>query len=144
MTEKVTTEDLPATRPYHALKGEEGIDEVILDMIGHGQTLQSIGEQLGVSKVAIFYRAMQHPDYKVKLRTGLELRMNEREKQLEDATDKTEIYKRDRLLNHARWLAERQLPSDFGAGQKIMGADGGQLTVEVIRFSGRTIEGESA
>lgn len=128
--------------PNHgALTRIPNIDQLIVDAVGQGKSLKSIAEQYGVSDVAILHRVKDHPDYRANLEIGLELRMDRREAELEHADTNVAVTRSDRLLGHARWLAERCAPARFGAGQKIMGADGGTLTVEIVKY-GRTIEPE--
>ncbi len=127
---------------YHKLALIPNIDEAIMDAISQGRSMLSIAEQYGVHDTAILRRVQKHPDYKEKLKIGLELRMDLREAELELAATNVDVTRQDRLLGHARWLAERQLPEQYGAGQKIMGADGQNLVIEVVQF-GRTIEHEA-
>jgi len=42
-----------------------------------------------------------------------------------------------------QWELERLLKRLYGPSQEITGADGGPLVVEIVKFSGRTLEGEN-
>lgn len=138
MPEQDNTE-LPAKRPYHALSVIPDIDQKILQAVGEGKSLKAIAEMYQVGDTAIFHRVMKLPEYREKLEVGLELRMDAREAQLEAAESNVHVTRADRLLGHARWLAERCAPARFGAQQKVTGADGGPLTVRIIQF-GETID----
>lgn len=117
-------------RPYHALKGIPDIDRKILDGISAGRSLKSIADEHGVGDVAILQRARKYPDYKARLEVGMELRMDRREQELEIAADNVSVTRADRLLGHARWLAERSCPDRWG--QKAQGGSG-SITVVVQR-----------
>ena len=49
----------------------------------------------------------------------MKLRMDRRERELEAAPDNVSVTRADRLLGHARWLAERTLPEEFGQRTQI-------------------------
>lgn len=111
----------PAKRPYHALKAIPDIDAKILDGISQGRSLQSIADEFGVHDTAILRRAQRDfPDaYKAAALTGYELRMDRRERELEAADSNVSVTRADRLLNHARWLAERSCPERWGQKQTV-------------------------
>lgn len=106
-------------RPYHALTVIPDIDRLILDAIGRGMPLQRIADTYGVTDVAILNRARKHPEYKEKLAVGVELRMDKREAELEKAADNVSVTRADRLLGHARWIAERSCPDAWGGKQTV-------------------------
>lgn len=117
-----------ADRPYHALSVIPDIDQRILDGIAAGRSLLSIADQYGVHDTAILRRAQKHPEYREMREIGSELRMDAREQDLESAADNVSVTRSDRLLGHARWLAERSCPERWGA--KPTG--GGQVNVQIV------------
>ena len=118
------------------------IEEKLLDGIAAGRSLKSLGEEFNVSDQAVYRRLIEHPDYKPRQAVGLELRMDRRECQLEEAETNVHVTRADRLLGHARWLAERCAPDRFGQKTMLTGADGGPIQVQIVRFAGKLIEGE--
>lgn len=118
-----------------ALVAIPNIEQQILDAMAAGKSLAQIAREYNVSDVAILQRVRNHPHYRATIEVGLELRMDRREDQLEAATDSVSVTRADRLLGHARWLAERCAPARFGQATKITGADGGPLQVEIVRYS---------
>jgi hypothetical protein len=120
-------------KPYHALKTIPDIDQKILEAIGTGKSLRTIAEEYGVSDVAILQRARKHPEYRNQLEVGLEFRMDDRERELEAAKDNVSVTRADRLLNHARWLAERRLPHLFGQKQEVTHQSPVQINIGISR-----------
>ena len=107
------------TRPYHALKAIPGIDRKLLDGIAAGRSLLSLATQYAVDDMSVLQRLQQYPQYRTNLRIGLELRMDKREGELEVAETNVGVTRADRLLGHARWLAERQVPDRFGLTRPV-------------------------
>ena len=106
-------------RPYHALKAIPGIDRKLLDGVAAGRSLLSLATQYAVDDMSVLQRLQQYPQYKTNLRIGLELRMDKREGELEAAETNVGVTRADRLLGHARWLAERQVPDRFGLTRPV-------------------------
>jgi transposase-like protein len=119
--------DAQPDRPYHALSTIPDIDQRILDGIAAGRSLRSIADQYGVHDTAVLRRAQKHEQYREMREIGSELRMDEREFELECARDNVSVTRADRLLGHARWLAERSCPDRWGAKPS-----GGNVNVQVI------------
>lgn len=113
------SEALTKEKPYHTLSVIPDIDKKILDAIAEGKSLQAIGDEYGVTDSAIFSRAMKQPDYHAKRDIGAELRMDRRERELEGAESNVDVTRADRLLGHARWLAERTTERFSQKGQNI-------------------------
>jgi tRNA-dihydrouridine synthase len=136
---------MPDDRPYHALSVIPDIEQRILQDIASGKSLKAIADEYQVSDVAILRRIEDNPDYKPLRRIGLRLRMDQREQELESAEDNVSVTRADRLLGHARWLAERLDSETYG--QKS------HLTVEHVDYAEeirkareartRVIEGEA-
>lgn len=101
-------------RPYHALRAIPDIDRRILQGIAAGKSLAAIAREYGVRDTAILRRAQKYPEYREALQIGVELRMDQREAELEAAQDNVSVTRADRLLGHARWIAERACPERFG------------------------------
>jgi len=118
------------------------IEEKLLDGIAEGRSLKSLADEHQVSDVAVLHRLIDHPDYRRRQAVGLELRMDRREEGLEQADTNVSVTRADRLLGHARWLAERCAPDRFGQKTMLTGADGGPIQVQIVRFAGKLVEGE--
>lgn len=129
-------------RPYHALTVIPDINEQIIARISAGKSLQAIADEYGVSAVAILKRAEAHPEYRPALRTSLRLLLQRRERDLECAPDNVSVTRADRLLGHARWLAERCDPESFGQRTHVTVENVGDLGERLRRARERTIEGE--
>ena len=129
-------------RPYHALSVIPDIDLKLLDGIRQGKSMLTLANEYGVTDNAVWKRVKAHPDYRDILETGMELRMDKREKELETAVTNVDVTRADRLLAHGRWLAGVVAPQRFGQRTAITGADGGPVQVQIVRFSGQIIEGE--
>lgn len=106
-------------RPYHALSVIPDINERILEGIGAGKSLTTIAEEYGVSDTAILNRAVKSPEYKARASIGIRLRMERRERELEAADTNVGVTRADRLLGHARWVAERSVPEEWGQHTNI-------------------------
>src|SRR3990167_1727865 len=100
----------PVRSSYHKLTKVPDIEAKLLDGIAAGRSLKSLGDEFSVSDQAVYRRLIEHPDYKARQAVGLELRMDRRECQLEEAETNVHLPPADRLLEHARWLAERCAP----------------------------------
>ncbi len=118
--------------PYHALSVVPDIDQRILEGIAAGRSLRSIADQYGVHDTAILRRAQKHEQYQAMKEIGSELRMDLREWELESADNNVSVTRADRLLGHARWLAERSCPERWG--QK--GGSGSTNVQIIIRTPG--------
>jgi len=132
----------PVRSSYHKLTKVPDIEAKLLDGIAAGRSLKSLGEEFNVSDQAVYRPLIEHPDYRSRQAVGLELRMDRRECQLEAAETNVHVTRADRLLGHARWLAERCAPERFGQKTMLTGADGGPIQVQIVRFAGKLIEGE--
>ena len=117
--------------------------EEVLDLISQGKPLTEIADYLGLSTPsAITERIAEDPDYRAAMATSAWVKMQKREKELEEADSNVHVTRADRLLGHARWLGERLARSVLGQAVAVTGSDGGPLQVQIVRF-GRVIEGES-
>jgi hypothetical protein len=80
----------------------------ILKRMANGEAVSSIARSLGYATHAgIGNRLRDDPDYQAALKHGVVGRLEKREQELEAAQDNVSVTRADRLLNHARWWAER-------------------------------------
>ena len=115
----------------------------ILVRIASGEPLTAIALSLGLSThSAIIERIGDDPDYKQALSASAWAKLQKRELELETANSSVTVTRADRLLGHARWMAERINRQQFAPETRVTGADGGPLTIQVVRFSGTTLEHE--
>ena len=104
------------------------IDERIIEQIVAGKSILQLADQYQVNRLGIQRRAWRHPDYPDAIRTCVEARLAKREDELEHAGNNVAVTRADRLLGHARWLAERTCPDIYG--DKRGGA--GNVSVQVV------------
>ena len=113
----------------------------VLEMLAAGKPLTEVAAHLGLSTPsAITERIAEDPDYRAAMASSAWVKLQKREDELEVADSNVHVTRADRLLGHARWLAERLARSVLGQQTAITGADGGPIQVQVVRF-GRTIDG---
>mgnify|MGYP001581959954 FL=1 len=114
----------------------------VLEMIAAGQSLANIATHLGLSTpTAILQRLEDDPDYQIAMQRSAWSKLQRRETELEIADSNVHVTRADRLLGHARWFAERVARRWFAPETRITGADGGPIVIQVMRFSGQTIDG---
>ena len=118
-------------------------DEV-LEMIAAGKPLTEIARHLGLkTPQAIVHRLADDPDYQDAMQSSAWVKLQTRETQLESADSNVTVTRADRLLGHARWFAERVARRWFAPAMALTGADGGPIQVQIVKFAGRIVEGES-
>lgn len=116
----------------------------ILHRMTLGESLNSIAQSLGLADhAAIINRINDDPDYQQALAASAWSKLQKRETDLEIADSNVTVTRADRLLGHARWFAERVARRWFAPETRITGADGGPIVIQVMRFSGQTIEGQA-
>lgn len=92
----------------------------VLQRIAAGERLTDIATSLGFADhSAIIHRLKGDPQYMVAREVGTEARMENRERELERAEESVTVTRADRLLNHARWKAEREFPHRWGQKQEV-------------------------
>ena len=102
--------------------------DLILKRMENGEGLTSIAKDLGyTSSAAIWQRLGKDKDYDSALRTGLLSKIEKRENELAAAESNVHVTRADRLLGHARWMAERLDPARFAAKQ-----DQSQAPIQVV------------
>ena len=100
----------------------------IIERISKGDPLTRIAADLGYSTHAsITERLGSDPDYQKAMRAGLIGKIEKREGELETADSNVSVTRADRLLGHARWMAERLDPARFAAKQ-----DQSQAPIQVV------------
>lgn len=118
------------TRPYHALSVIPDIDQKLLAGLASGKSLRAIANEFGVTDVAVLNRVRKYDSYKDTIKLSVDLRMGKRELELERATDNVSVTRADRLLGHARWLAERLDHETYGKD----GVAGGSISIQVVNY----------
>ena len=102
--------------------------DAILERIAKGHGLNRIALDLGLSNAsAITERLGNDKDYDRALRVGLLSKIENREDELASAESNVHVTRADRLLGHARWMAERLDPARFAAKQ-----DQSQAPIQVV------------
>ena len=102
-------------------------DEIVA-RIAKGEPLTSIALELGYAgHSGIVERLGDDPDYQKAMVSGAFGKLERREKELETADSNVTVTRADRLLNHARWYAERVARDQFGA--KL---DAAQQPIQVV------------
>ncbi len=110
---------LTSPDPYHKLRAAGITSEIILAKLATGLSLESVGREYGVSNTAILNLAKKHPEYRDHIEAQVQVRMEKRERELELAEENVQVTRADRLLGHARWLAERQAAHVYGAKNQL-------------------------
>ena len=121
-------DDVAPKRPYHALSVIPDVDNLIVDALIRGKSIYQLADQLNVSRMAVQRRAWKHEDYLDAIGTSVQAKMELREKELEAADNNVAVTRADRLLGHARWMAERLRADLFG----VKGAGGAGVSVQIV------------
>ena len=106
---------LPPRRQYAALSYIPDVDDRIIDALSQGQSIYSLADEWNIARLSIQRRAWANPDYADAMATCVQARMEQREAELQRADNNVAVTRADRLLGHARWLAERSCPDRWGA-----------------------------
>lgn len=104
-------------------------------MVRDGARLADIALALGIESPSAITMALgDDPDYLAARECSLEMRLEQREAELEGAA-RTENIARvscaDRLLNHARWRCEREAPHRWGVKQSVTHNMRGNVQVDL-------------
>jgi hypothetical protein len=112
----------------------------ILRRMATGEPLTKIALDLGyTSNAGIIERLGNDPDYELALQQGAFARLEKREGELEQAADNVSVTRADRLLGHARWLAERIDRKRFG-DQPVAAVSGAALADLLLAVSNRMLQ----
>ena len=115
--------------------------DATLDRIANGEIAQQIAHSLGVPHSNLYRKLATHPEYSAARESGLAARLDKAENDVETADERTLARARE-LWRVVTWRAERECPARWGQVNKLTGADGGPIQVQVVRF-GAVIDGES-
>ena len=92
----------------------------ILAQIAQGKRLTDIAHALGYKDhSAIVHRLRDDPAYLQAREIGAEARLDQREADLETASDSVTIARARELMSQARWRCEREFPHRWGAKQSV-------------------------
>jgi hypothetical protein len=91
----------------------------ILDQVEHGIELSVISKEMGITPSAICNQLASHEDYKQARVRGLETKLDNRERDLEQATDQLEVSRGRELLKLAQWKLERLHSTVYGNQPKL-------------------------
>ena len=97
--------------------------QTICNQVAQGVKLIEIARQLGISAPAIAQQLTNDPDYQAARMQGLEQRLDDREGELEGASDQLNLARARELLSHARWRCETE-------GRHIWGKQGASVNVQ--------------
>jgi len=106
----------------------------ILAAIAQGKPLQAIAHEIGYTdSSAIVHRIGTDPDYLRAMQVSAHAKLEKREAELETAPDNVSVTRADRLLGHARWVAERLHPDRWGQRPSVqVNVDARQVVVEPV------------
>lgn len=105
----------------------------ILQRIAAGEAIDTIAKSLGLADhSAIVHRFDDDPDYQAALKSSAWHKLQKREKELELADSNVTVTRADRLLGHARWMAEKTARKQFGDDKSLiamqLNANGAQVS----------------
>ena len=118
---------------------------LILDQVAQGRRISDIAIDLGLSTHAAISKSLaKDPEYQLAREIGAEARLDQRERELESASNSVTVARARELMSQARWRAEREHPKIWGV--KVEAKIDASLTVQVVRIasqqSQRTIDSE--
>ena len=116
--------------------------DALIERIANGTVPIHLAAELGVHHASIYRFLAKHPEALEARRTGMACRLDHAEQAVLSADERTLSRARE-AWRVVTWRAEREHPDAWGNATKLTGADGGPIQVQVVQFSGRTIEGES-
>ncbi len=86
----------------------------ILERLSNGETVASIAKSLGIARETLSRTLAHDADYQQAFTEALDARLDQREQELEQASDNITLARARELLSHARWRAERLNPARYG------------------------------
>lgn len=127
--------NLPSGHPNYGILDNLDVDKAIAD-IASGKLMHQIASELGCSKGAIRHKIMSHPGYADAIQAQAESLVDQTTAELMDVAADQVLITRARARNDSahKWAAARD-PARWSTGTRIMGADGGPLQVEIVRYS---------
>ena len=140
----------PATHPAKPLNQWTGpataikFREEIISLVATGAYLPDIARKFGIKAPAISQQLAKDPEYQAAREIALETRLENREKQLEDAPPiMAEISRASALIRQAQWRCEREAPHRWGQRSHVdVTVRDGDLGDRLRRATSRTIEHE--
>lgn len=118
----------------------------IISLASTGLPIAEIARRFNVQAPAISKHLANDPEYRAARETAAELRLDEREHELEKCPSiMTEISRAGTLLSHQRWRCEREFPHRWGQHSTVsVTVDlGASLQAISERLQGRVIEGDA-
>jgi hypothetical protein len=117
-------------------------DEII-SLAATGAKLSDIAAAFGVQAPAISKHLSSDPDYQAARETAAQLRLEQREAELEKAPPAmAEISRASQLLSHQRWRCEREFPQRWAQRTHTTVEIVGDLGDRLRRAQERLIDGE--
>lgn len=118
----------------------ENVDHAkLVERIANGAIPQHLAAELGVHHASIYRLLAKIPDAAAARKIGMACRLDTAEEAVFTSDERTLPRARE-MWRCVTWRAEREHPDLWGATNKLAGADGGPLQVQIVQFSGRTIE----
>lgn len=96
--------------PSRVLKNKENI----IKRVEAGTHLKDIADDMEITPAAISNQLADDKEYKVARVRGMEQRLDDREKELEQATTAVDMNKADKLLKLQQWKLERLCREVYG------------------------------
>lgn len=116
--------------------------ETLLDRIAAGHYVTDIAPSIGLGSAAAISKYLSHdPEYVAARLAGTKVRLEQREKDLEAASDSVSVARARELLSHARWRAEREFPEHWGQHNRLTVEHSGDLGERLRRAKERVIDG---
>ena len=117
----------------------------IIERVATGAYLVDIAAAYGIQPPAISKHLASDPEYQAARETALEVRLEQREAELETAPPTApEISRASALVRQAQWRCEREAPHRWGAKQLQVTVNVGGLGRDSLTDLSRVIEGVSA
>ncbi len=107
----------------------------LVERVANGESPIKIADELGVTRAAVYRHLVAHPEYQKARKLSIGIRLDQAENTLISAPDQLSVSRGREVFRAVAWRAEREHPEAWGNAQKIMGADGGALQVEIVRYS---------
>ena len=110
-----------------ALANLPDVDNHLLGRIAAGEHPARIAAQLGVHKSAIYHRYAGNEDYKIARLDGQQVRLEEAEIAIAEATDQFTVSRAREHFRAIAWRAEREFPQRWGQKQEVT-----QVSINVL------------
>ena len=118
--------------------------EEIIERVATGAYLVDIAAQFGIQPPAISKHLAADPEYQAAREIALEVRLEQREAELETAPGTApEISRASALVRQAQWRCEREAPHRWGQKQAQVIVNIGGLGRDSLTDLSRVIEGVS-